>query len=89
MELSQIIGYLAGILTTIAVIPQIVKALRTKEVNDISPLFFSALILGLGLWTVYGFIKNDIPIILTNGISFSLNTFMLILYFRSKSKEQT
>lgn len=88
METVDIIGSLAGLFTTISVIPQIIKALRTKEVGDISPVFFSTLILGLGMWTVYGIIKSDWPIIITNGISVLLNGSMLIIYIFSPKKEE-
>ncbi|MCZ4319764.1 SemiSWEET transporter [Aequorivita viscosa] len=87
MDIEQLIGYLSGILTTIAVLPQIIKSWKTKKIADISPVMFTILILGVGLWTVYGILKNDIPIILFNGISFLLNTsmlVMLILYKRPK-----
>ena len=77
---------LAGIFTTIAVIPQIVKALKTHKVKDISPIFFSILLVGVGLWTYYGILKNDLPIIITNGISFVLNGCMLLLYFTSNKE---
>lgn len=80
----SVIGALAGVLTTIAIIPQIVKALKTKQVDDISPLFLSILIIGLGLWVLYGLLIVDIPIILTNGVSFILNSIMLILYYSTK-----
>ncbi len=80
----NVIGALAGVLTTIAIIPQIVKALKTKQVDDISPLFLSILISGLGLWVLYGLLIVDIPIILTNGVSFILNSIMLILYYSTK-----
>ena len=80
----NVIGALAGVLTTIAIIPQIVKAVKTKQVNDISPLFLSILIIGLGLWVLYGLLIVDIPIILTNGVSFILNSIMLILYYSTK-----
>ena len=84
MDLLSIIGYLAGIFTTIAVIPQIYKAIKTNKVDDISPVFFSILLLGVGLWTVYGILKIDWPIILTNGISFMLNALMLSIYLKNK-----
>ena len=87
MDLLSIIGYLAGIFTTIAVIPQIYKALTTNKVDDISPVFFSILLLGVGLWTVYGILKIDWPIILTNGISFILNALMLSIYLKNKIKK--
>lgn len=80
----NIIGGLAGILTTIAIIPQILKAVKTKQVDDISPRFLSILIIGLGLWVVYGILITDWPIILTNGVSLILNGFMLLLYYSSK-----
>lgn len=84
MESTEIIGSLAGIFTTVAVIPQIYKALKTDKVKDISPFFFSILLIGVGLWTVYGILKTDWPIILTNGISFLLNSIMLIIYLKHK-----
>ena len=80
----NVIGGLAGILTTIAIIPQIFKAVKTKQVNDISPRFLTILITGLSLWVVYGILITDWPIILTNGVSLILNCFMLFLYYSSK-----
>lgn len=80
----SIIGGLAGILTTIAIIPQIIKALRTNQVDDISPVFLSILIIGLGLWVIYGLLIQDYPIIITNGVSFLLNGLMLFLYYTNK-----
>lgn len=88
MEITDIIGTLAGLFTTVAVVPQIIKAVRTREVDDISPVFFSTLILGVGLWTCYGFLKNDLPIIITNGISVLLNGTMLWIFFRAKKKQE-
>lgn len=81
MDWTQILGLVAGAFTTAAVIPQIWKAWRTKEVDDVSPGMYFVLITGLALWTIYGVIKSDIPIIATNGLAFMLNCFMLYLYF--------
>ncbi|GAB2760141.1 SemiSWEET family sugar transporter [Salinimicrobium soli] len=87
MGWTQILGLVAGACTTAAVIPQIWKAWKTKEVDDVSPGMYYVLITGLALWTVYGFIKSDIPIIATNGLAFLLNIFMLYLFFRYREKE--
>jgi MtN3 and saliva related transmembrane protein len=80
----EIIGFLAGLFTTVAIIPQIIKAYRTKKVSHLSPIFFSILLIGVFLWTLYGFFKKDYPIIITNSISFILNSYMLFLYFKNK-----
>jgi|TARA_B100002051_G_C16607332_1_gene571303 MtN3 and saliva related transmembrane protein len=84
---EQIIGFIAGILTTVAVLPQLIKSWKTKKVMDISPFMFVLLLGGVGLWVVYGIIKNDYPIILTNGISFLLNLSMLLIMLLYKSKD--
>lgn len=89
MELTgeDILGLAAGICTTIAVVPQIRKAWKTKKVQDVSPGMFGILMLGVGLWVVYGFTKNDIPIIATNGISLGLNSVMLYLMIRYRNNK--
>ena len=85
---TQILGLTAGIFTTSAVVPQIWKAWKTKEVDDVSPRMFFVLITGLGLWIIYGIIQNDIPIIATNGAAFGLNLFMLFLIYKYREKDQ-
>ncbi len=82
MNLEEWIGMAAGICTTAAVIPQIVKAIRTQEVGDVSAFMYVVLIMGVGLWAAYGIITNDVPIIITNGISVFLNSFMLYMLWR-------
>ncbi|MBZ9731479.1 SemiSWEET transporter [Salegentibacter sp. JZCK2] len=87
MDWTVILGLAAGICTTVAVIPQIKKAWKTKKVEDVSPGMFSILILGVFLWIIYGIIQNDLPIIAANGISLGLNSVMLYLMLRYRKKE--
>lgn len=84
MDWVKFLGLFAGFCTTISVTPQLYKTWKTKEVDDISIGMFSVLTLGLILWTVYGISKTDIPIIITNGISTTLNLIMIIFYFKFK-----
>ena len=79
---TEILGLIAGACTTAAVTPQIWKAWKTKEVEDVSIGMYLVLITGLALWLVYGILKKDIPIIATNGTALLLNLFMLYLIFR-------
>lgn len=73
-------------LTTVAVLTQIIKAIRTREVKDVSPYVFIILCAGVALWTVYGIMKIDWPIILTNGVSFLLNGVMLYIVAGASKK---
>ena len=79
IPLSIFIGLVAGILTAISMLPQLIKTLKEKKAADISPWMLGVLIVGVILWFIYGIIKKDWPIIITNGISIILNIWMLIL----------
>ncbi|PVW16249.1 SemiSWEET family sugar transporter [Marixanthomonas spongiae] len=82
MDTVTVLGLLAGLCTTSAVVPQLLKAWKTKRVNDVSPTMFVILMLGVGLWVVYGILKHDLAIILTNGVSFLFNLSMLYVMIR-------
>lgn len=88
MDWTNILGLVAGICTTAAVVPQLLKAWKTKEVDDVSPGMFFVLVTGLALWVVYGVLKSDFPIIATNGTALLLNGLMLYLLFRYGDKKK-
>ena len=46
--------------------PQVYKAWQTKRTKEISAPTFIVLLMGISLWTIYGFLKQDIVIILAN-----------------------
>lgn len=86
MEWTDVLGLVAGICTTIAVIPQIKKTWQTKKAEDVSPGMFSILLFGVFLWVIYGITQRDMPIIVTNGVSLALNGMMLFLMLRYRKK---
>jgi len=73
--------------TAISLLPQLLKIIREKRANAISYGMLSILMLGLISWIAYGVIKNDYPIIITNGLSLALN--ILIVIFTIKYKTRT
>jgi len=81
---TQIIGIIAGIFTAVSLLPQLIKIIKEKKVEDLSMGMFITLMLGLAGWVVYGFLRNDLPIIVTNCFSLLLNISILILRFRYK-----
>jgi len=82
MDWTNIMGYLAGTCTTLAVVPQIYKAWRTGEAKNVSLKMYLVLLTGLGLWFFYGKGIDDLPIMLFNGVAFLLNLFMVYLILR-------
>jgi MtN3 and saliva related transmembrane protein len=87
LDYTNIIGIIAGILTSSSLIPQLVKIIKEKKVEDLSLGMFSTLMIGVALWMVYGIMREDWPIIITNGFSLLLN--IAVLIFRFKYKRDT
>jgi MtN3 and saliva related transmembrane protein len=84
MDLVQLIGLTAGVLTTISFLPQVIKTWKSKSANDLSLLMFSMFCSGILMWLIYGLLINDLPIILSNIATLSLAG--TILFFKVRFK---
>ncbi|MFH1202713.1 MAG: SemiSWEET transporter [Candidatus Omnitrophota bacterium] len=74
----SMLGIIAASLTMFAFIPQIIKAVKTKSVKDVSIITLFQLSLGVSLWVLYGIHLADAIIILAN--SFTLLSLIILLY---------
>ncbi len=84
MDLITILGLVAGTLTTLAFLPQLLKIWQTKSAKDIS---FNTLIIfniGIFLWLIYGIYLNALPIILANLFTLIFNMIIVWLKIRYK-----
>jgi MtN3 and saliva related transmembrane protein len=79
MSTIQIVGIVAGVLTSVSMIPQLITMVKKKEAKDVSIVMLLVLMAGLSLWAVYGFMREDAPIIVTNCFSFVVNVVVLTL----------
>ena len=61
-----LIGIAAGMLTSFAAIPQVIKILKTRHVRDISIWQPILLTIGVALWMIYGILIRDLPLIIAN-----------------------
>ena len=82
MNYVEIIGFAAGICSTIAFLPQAIKAWKTKHTKDISLGLFALITTGTFLWLVYGILIDSWPIILANFFTFILASTILIFKLR-------
>lgn len=78
---ENILGIVAGVLTSASMIPQLIKVLKEKNVKDLSLVMLLVLITGVSLWVWYGIMKDELPIILSNAFSVLVNLSLLVCYF--------
>ena len=86
MDLSatSLVALLAGTLTTIAFVPQVVRAWRTQSVDDLSLAMLLTFSSGVALWVYYGMLVKEPPMILTNGITLFLALMLVGMKLRGR-----
>ncbi len=77
--MTEILGFIAGILTGIALLPQVVKTIRIKSVSDISYSMLILSFVGVSCWLIYGILIEKSPVIIANIITTTLFLTMIIL----------
>lgn len=78
-EFSELIGYPAAILTTVAFVPQAWKSWRTRDLSGISLPMYALFTLGVAFWLAYGLLIGSTPIVIGNGITLALAAVVLWL----------
>lgn len=79
MDAWLLLGLVAGLLTTVGFVPQIVKSLRERKMDEVSLLMPMILSVGMFLWLIYGLLTDDLPIIIWNAIALTLNLCLVAL----------
>ena len=82
MSWIDLIETVAGVMTTIAFLPQVVKTWRSQSAEDISLLMFLIFSLGVFLWMLYGIGLGSLPIVIANGITLLLAGSILVMKLR-------
>ncbi len=78
------IGTIAGILTTLAFVPQVVKVIKTKDTSSLSLGMYSMQVVGIFLWLIHGFVIHDMALLVANLVTFCLS--LIILLYKLKYK---
>lgn len=86
MDNIQLVGLVAGTLTTAAFFPQVLKTWKTRSAKDLSLGMFLLFCLGVTLWLVYGFMVKDVPVIAANLITLMLAATLLVFKLRWRNQ---
>ncbi len=70
MQNVELIGSLAGLLTTGAFFPQVMKTLRSRSTDDLSWSWALMTLLGVALWLTYGVFIASISLVAANALTF-------------------
>jgi MtN3 and saliva related transmembrane protein len=88
VDAITIIGSAAALASTISFTPQAWKIIKSRHTHDISAGMYTLTVCGFALWTAYGVLLGQWPLIVTNGVCLALSGFILIMTLLPRSKKE-
>ncbi|MEC3906601.1 SemiSWEET transporter [Tamlana sp. 2201CG12-4] len=85
MNYTELIGFIAAVLTTAAFLPQVYKTWKTKDVSSLSLPMLVIFFIGITMWLVYGFLMHSPSMIFANSIT--IVSSFLLMYFKIKYRK--
>ena len=85
----EFVGYVAGAITTVAFLPQLILIARSRQANGVSLRMYLVFSFGVALWITYGVLRNSPAVVLTNAVTLLLTAVIvaLVVHARFKRKE--
>lgn len=77
-------GYVGTTLNIVMLLPQVYRALKTKDIGGLSLTSFLVFLIACVFWILYGIGENSWPIIITNVVVGCLNVILIILKLKFK-----
>ncbi len=84
IDTTSLIGLTAAACTTLSFVPQVIHILRSRNTSGISLGMYLIFTVGVALWAIYGLIRDDLPVLLANGLTLLLTLSVLILTLRGR-----
>lgn len=81
----NILGFVAGTLTTLSFLPQVHKAWTTRRCTDLSLGMLLAFGAGVLLWLIYGLRLRAAPVIVANAVTLALILVLIALKARFRN----
>lgn len=82
MSSVSLLGFIAALFTTLALVPQVIRTFKTRDTRGISLWMYAMSSFGVFLWMVYGMVLQAWPIIIANAVTFILMIIILIMKIR-------
>ena len=75
----EILGLIAGAVTSTGYLPQLFRGFKTKKLDDVSYFMPAILAIGMTLWLIYGIFLEAIAVIVANAFGISCSIVLIIM----------
>ena len=82
LPLIEILGLIAGAVTSMGYLPQLFRGYKTKKLEDVSYFMPIVLAIGMTLWLFYGILLNAFAVIIAN--TFGITCSIVLIFMKKK-----
>jgi MtN3 and saliva related transmembrane protein len=75
----EILGLIAGAVTSMGYLPQLYRGYKTKKLKDISYYMPLVLAIGMSLWLLYGVFLEAFAVIVANAFGITCSIVLIIM----------
>jgi len=79
VAIEVLLGWTASLLCTLILVPQIIKALKTRHTDDVSMFMLILSVVGNAFWVAHATLTQNMPLIVGAGL-ISLMSIALIIF---------
>jgi MtN3 and saliva related transmembrane protein len=80
MDIAQLLGWVATILFSVMLVPQIIKTIKTKDTRGVSLLLFVTYLVANIIALIYAFMINQPPLIIKYLIGIATAELYLVVF---------
>jgi MtN3 and saliva related transmembrane protein len=85
---SEVVGYVAGAITTLSFLPQLILTMRSRQAEGVSLRMYILFSFGVALWIAYGVFRKSPAVIVTNAVTLVLAVVIVGLVVRARLKSK-
>ena len=82
--LFEMLGYLAGVCTAIAFLPQVIQTIKDRNVSGLSLTSYIIYCSGVVSWILYGYYLHSLQMIVFNSVSLLFSSIVLVLIIKNR-----
>ena len=86
---SEIVGFAAATLSTIAFLPQVIKTWKSRSARDVSYALLLTFSTGCFCWVIYGYQADAKPVMIANSFTLALNLAILTMKISFENGSKT
>ncbi len=77
LDWKELIGFIGGLLTTMGMVPQVLRLFKLKSAHEISLTFSLLYGIGISFWLAYGILNGLLSVIIWNSLALALGCGMI------------